>query len=130
MSRSVYWSSSEVLVILARFWRNFNFFPQIFKKYSNIIFQENPSSCSMWTDGQTRRSIQPLSTVLRRRLKSNKFTGIKCVVSCNSLPTRIDRSSGHHPPTSQCLSMFSRVHKTHYCFQGRTCFFLKITGFH
>jgi hypothetical protein len=44
--KKIYWSSCKVPVILVRFWRNLKFSRQIFEKYANIKFYENPSSGS------------------------------------------------------------------------------------
>jgi hypothetical protein len=53
MIRNVCWFLCKVLVILVESLRNVHFLRQIFEKYSDIKFYENPSSgtsCSMRTD--------------------------------------------------------------------------------
>ena len=94
--KSVYWSSSDVPFILVRLQWNFNFLNRFFEKYSNIKFHENPSSCSMRTDGWTDRHDEAnsrFSHFCEGDLKTNKSTSIKCVLSRYWSPTRFDRFS-------------------------------------
>jgi hypothetical protein len=68
--------------------KNFNFLQQIFEKYSNIKFHQNPSSgsqsCSKRTDGRTDRHDEVnsrLFAILRTRLKANKTAAIDSVLT-------------------------------------------------
>ena len=81
------------------------FLDRFFEKYSNIKFHENPSSCSMRTDGWTDRHDEAnsrFSHFCEGDLKTNKSTSIKCVLSRYWSPTRFDRFFDHHHPSSQC----------------------------
>ena len=69
MIKNVYWSSYEVPFILVRFLEYLYFLDRCFEKYSNIKFNENPSSggrsVPCGADGRTDRHMTKLIVAFR-----------------------------------------------------------------
>jgi len=74
IKKTVCWTSHKVPVILARFWQYLNSSRQIFAKYSNTKFHENPSSGSRvvpfgrtdkWTDRRAKANSRISQTCLK-----------------------------------------------------------------